>query len=191
MAMHLGNFLKSCREGRGWSLGQVARQLGYQNITKGARRVHLLEEGKANSPDILGRLLPILGIDPGKIEELLAQDRVAYLAGWERWANEPVPIQIVVKCIPGVFGTHAMPADLKKSDEIVAYAQGLARRLRKKVFVVLARRLTINVNEEGEITSRNVATPDNDARPAMRLGKKTFLLPFSPSGAPPQSEDQQ
>ncbi len=184
MGTHLGDFLKARREERGWTLGDVARRLGYANITKGARRLHLMEEGEVVSPDLLAKLVPLMGVDPGRIKELHAQDRREYLAAWERWADEPVPVQIVVRCIAGVFGNHAVPAELKTPEEVVAYAQGYARRIGKRVFVVLSRRLTVSISESGEVTGRHEATPDFDPRPCMRVGHKQFVLPISPSQGP-------
>lgn len=180
MGTHLGNFLKSRREERGWSLGEAARRLGYSNVGKGSRRVHLLEQGDAAFPDILAKLVLLYGLDPPHVEELIAQDRAEFVAAWEWWVDEPVPVQIVVRCILGVYGTQPVPPGLNE-DELIEHCRGLARRLRKRVFLVLSRRVTLNVNEEGEVTSRNVATPDCDPRPSMRLGNKRFVLPFTPA----------
>jgi transcriptional regulator with XRE-family HTH domain len=191
LGTHMGEFLKVRREERGWTLGDVARRLGYANLTKGARRVHLTEEGESLSPDLLPKLAHLLGIAPGRIEELHAQDRQEYVAAWERWADEPVPIQIVVRCIPGVFGNHAVPAWLKTPEEMVTYAQEYARRIGKKVFVVLSRRVTVSLNEAGEVTSRHEATPDDDPRPCMRVGNKQFVLPFAPAHDPAHGGRQQ
>lgn len=191
MGTHLGDFLKARREERGWTLGDVARRLGYANVTKGARRLHLMEKGEAVFPDLLEKLVPLLGIDPAQVEELHAQDSREYVAAWERWADEPVPIQIVVRCIPGVFGNHAVPAELTTPEEVVAYAQEYARRIGKKVFVVLSRRVTVSINESGEVSGRHEATPDIDPRPCMRVGNKPFVLPFAPSQRPVPVAGQQ
>ena len=180
MATHLGSFLKARREERGWTLGETARHLGYTNVSKGARRVHLMEEGESAAHDLLAKLVPLLGIEPGQVEELIAQDRREHVAAWERWADEPAPVQIIVRCIPGVFGNHSVPAELKTPEEAVAYAQEYARRVGKKVFVVLSRRLTVSINDDGQVTGRLEATPDSDPRPAMRVGNKRFVLPTSP-----------
>lgn len=185
MGTHLGDYLRSRRDERGWTLGEAARRLGYANVSKGARRVRLLEAGEAVLPDILAKLVSLYGVDPGEVEKLIARDRAASVAAWERWADEPVPVQIVVRCIPGVFGTQPVPPGLTE-DELIDHCRGLARRLRKKVFLVLSRRVTVNVNEAGVVTSRNVATPDIDPRPAMRAGGNSFLLTLAPFGQPEQ-----
>lgn len=179
MGTYLGDFLKSRREERSWTLGEVARPMEYRNVSKGARRVHLLEQGEAVPPDLLAKLTPLYGVDPSVVEELIAQDRAEAVAAWERWADEPVSVQVVVRCLPGVYGTQSVPPGLTE-DELIAHCRGLARRIGKRVYLVLSRRLTINFGESGEITSRNVASLDLDPRPSMRLGNKSFVLPISP-----------
>jgi len=138
-----------------------------------------MERGEDVSSVILAKLVALLGIDPSQVEELIAFDRAEFVAAWEQWANEPVPKQIIVRCIPGVFGSSPVPPGLSEV-ELIEHCRGLAKRLGKRVFLIMSRRLTFNFNEAGEITSRNTATPDLDPRPAMRLGNKSFLLPFSP-----------
>lgn len=187
MGKHLGNYLMARREEHGWTLGHVARRLGYANVSKGARRVHLMEQGETVSPDLLAKLVPLLGIESAQVEALIAQDRHEFVAAWKKWADEPLPIEIVVRSIPGVFGRHAVLAELNTPDEVVAYAQGYARRIGKKVFVILSRRATTSINESGEVTGQHEGTPDCDPRPFMRAGSKRFLLPMSHSGDAPIS----
>lgn len=187
MGKHLGNRVRECREARGWTLGEVARRLEYTNVSKGARRVHAVEQGEAVPLDFLAKVAPLLGVEPPVVEGLIALDRAEYVAAWETWADEPIPIQIIVRCIPGVFGTQPVPPGLTE-DQLIEHCRGLARRLRKKAFLVLSRRVTVNVNEAGEVTSRNVASPDFDPRPAMRLGNKRFTLSLAPSGQPESSD---
>jgi transcriptional regulator with XRE-family HTH domain len=181
---HLGDYFRARRLELGLTPGDVARRLGYQNLSKGARRSLDLEAGHRASADFLARLADLLGITPEAVRQLLERDRRAYVEAWERWASEPVPPQVVVRLLPGVFGTTLLPEGVTTPDDAVTFGQREARRLRKVVFVLLSRRVSVTIAESGEVTSRSVATPDQDVTPVMRLGGKPFRLRLGGVGDP-------
>jgi hypothetical protein len=179
---HLGDHFKAGREALALSRGQLAHLLGYKNVGKGARRIDVLERcgyAPTGFPESVGR---VLGIAPGTVADLTARDREEFVRAWEAWADEPVPIQVVIRCIPGVFGRHALPADVNTPEAAVSYGQALAKRIGKMVFVVLSRRLSVTIGEDGAVRSENVATSDRDITPFMMAGRHKFVLPFGPTG---------
>lgn len=178
---HLGRSFRARRLELGLSLGEVARRLGYTNLTKGARRIQQLEDVGECTRDLLDRLLAILGVDVSVVQELVARDRATYVSEWEQWVNEPVPMKLVVRYIPGVFGERMLPPEIMTPDEAVAHGQQEARRMHAKVFLELSRRVTITIDEHGTVTGRIEATSDFDPRPFMQVGKQRFRFRLDPS----------
>jgi len=182
MSNHLGEFFKNRRLEKGLGFGHLARTVGYRNVTKGARKIQLLEQRGIIREDLLLKLVEVLGIDPSIVLDLAEKDRQEFVREWEAWADQPVAMEAVIRVMAAVYSTHTMPEEVKTQDEAEAYCSDLAKRLHKKVFLMVSRRLTINFDEQGVVTSRNVATPDRDPRPCMQIGKTKFLMHFEKLG---------
>ena len=172
---HLGHYFRSRRLEQGLSLGEAARRLGYINISKGARRIQQFEDVGFCTNDLLERLTEILGVDRSLVEELVARDRAEYVSEWEQWVNEPVPMKLVVRYIPGVYGERRVPPEITTPEQATAYGQELARTMRLKVCVELSRRVSVYIDENGT-ASQVEATPENDPRPFMQIGKQRFRI---------------
>lgn len=188
MASKLGNTLKNRREELGLRRSDLARRLGYRNLTKGSRRIHHLEQDGWDGSDLLKRIVDVLGLDPLVALDLIQRDRDDYVAEWNRWADEPVRLSAAVRLIPAVFGTLKIPESVKTSEEAVAWGVETAKRLRKKVFIMPSRRLTYTIHEDGRV-DEIVATPDRGGRPYMAVGRAKFLLEIGDFGPPKPSSD--
>jgi hypothetical protein len=73
----LGSFIRARRIGRGLSLGQLARLVGYRNISKGARRLACLEHTGTATPVLLVNVAEALALDWTTVERLAEEDRQA------------------------------------------------------------------------------------------------------------------
>jgi len=71
---HLGQFFRRRRAERGLGLGDLARLLGYRNVSKGANRIRAFEGGGEVHPVLLGNLADLLEIGPDEIGRLVAED---------------------------------------------------------------------------------------------------------------------
>jgi transcriptional regulator with XRE-family HTH domain len=89
---NLGDYFHEQRIGLGLSLGQVARMVGRQNISKAANQICLFERDGNITEDLLAALANALGIDIPTVQNLIEQDRQAHLKAFEAWASEPVPM---------------------------------------------------------------------------------------------------
>jgi transcriptional regulator with XRE-family HTH domain len=183
MNNHLGEYIKHRREQLGFRRSAVAKLLGYENLNKGSRRVHSIEEGRWVSRDFLMRLIGILQIEPQVIEDLIARDRQEYVEQWNRWADEPVPMHAAVRYIPGFFAGIDLPGDVTTPEQALAWAVETARQKQKKVILVISRRVSWTVHENGVADGPFNATPDSNAMPWMALGKSPFLPSLSPGGS--------
>jgi transcriptional regulator with XRE-family HTH domain len=189
MSNHLGDYLKARREQLGLRRSEVVRRLGYANLSRGARRLCDVEEGRWVNLDFLRRLMGLLQIEPQVVKELVERDRQEYVAAWEKWADEPIPMQAVVRCIPGFMASTKMPDDVTTPEHAIAWAVSTAQRIHKKIIVVASRRVSYTIHEDGKVDGPFVATPDRDVMPYMSVGRTKFLFHFDSIGnaEPPPS----
>lgn len=180
MSNHLGQYIKARREQLRLRRSDVARLLGYENVSKGSARLHSVEEGRWASRDFLVRLMGILQIEPQVVQDLIDRDRQEYVAEWNRWADQPVPMHAAVRYVPGFFAGIDLPGDVTTPEQAVAWAVETAKRLNKKVILVVSRRVSWTVHENGVADGPFNATPDEKAQPWMALGKSPFMASLGP-----------
>ena len=182
MSNHLGDYLRGKREGLGLRRSEVALLLGYENLNKGSRRVHSVEEGRWISRDFLLRLMDLLQIEPQVVQDLIDRDCQEYVAAWNRWADQPTPMHAAVRYIPGFFAGIELPDDVTTPERAVAWAVETAKRLHRKVVLVVSRRVSWTIHEDGRADGPFNATPDGKGMPWMVLGKTPFLLTLDRGG---------
>ncbi len=74
MVTKLGAYCRTQRITKGFTLGQLAKEVGYRNIGKGANRLYTLETTGEAHPDLLVKVVQVLELDPGVVKELIDQD---------------------------------------------------------------------------------------------------------------------
>jgi hypothetical protein len=99
---------------------------------------------------------------------LIEQDRREFIQRWNKWADEPITPHLVVRVIPGVYFEEEIAEGVRTTEAMVQYAADYARRLRKKVWLVLSRRLTIYFEEDGTKHVQK-AVPGRCNTPFMQL----------------------
>jgi hypothetical protein len=179
---HLGQFFVSRRLEKSLTLGQLARMVGYRNLSKGANRIQRFERGGTIPNELLGKLMVALQIEAATAQQLAEKDRQEYLKDWEAWVSETVPIQVVMRFMPAIYSQVSLPPGVTTADEAVAFGQDVARLRRRRVFVHLSRRKTVYIDEEGKITGTEEATPEIDPRPFSQVGNEKFLFHFDQLG---------
>lgn len=183
MTNYLGEWFWSIRRGHGWSLAEVARRLGYANVSKACNKVLRLERDGVADDHFLRRLAPVLGISEGVVIYLTRQDRLAYLQAWQEWADRPVPIRVVMRAVPGFMVGVALPDDVSTADAAITFGRSHATRYHKKVFVVLSRRESVGITEDGEVNGRFQTRPNSDPCPLASVKRVRFLFRTSGFGA--------
>lgn len=183
MTNHLGELFRARRAALGWSLGEVARRLGTNNVSKACNRVVRLErEGEVEDRFLL-RLAAMFGITEHAVRDGIRADRVDYERAWHEWADQPVPPSVVMRAIPGFMLGVPVPPDATTPEAVVAFAQAHAARLHKKVFVILSRRESVGITEDGAINGRFTTRPDSDPSPLLSVGRQRFLFRTAGFGA--------
>lgn len=178
MTNHLGTFFREQRLQRGWSVGELARLVGYHNVSKGSNRITRFEVIGEVKEDLLFNIADVLGIDLAQIEELAEQDRQERIRQWEAWVNEPVPIHIIVRLRATVYASKPLPPDVFTHEQAETFACDYAQKHRLRVCLMLSRRHSVWIDIEGQVYDRTESTPNNPNPHVSRLqGRiRTFLV---------------
>ena len=156
-------------------MSDMARRLGYSNLSKGCRRISAVEDGgPANPPDLPSRIVEILGISDETVKQMLHRD----FEMWQAWLNEPVAMRMVIRLMAAVYSPHTIPPSITTADEAEAYARQIAKERRLKVCLVLSRRVSVWIDNDGSIVARTEAEAGLPNMPFMQIGSKKFLLDF-------------
>jgi transcriptional regulator with XRE-family HTH domain len=169
MASHLGNYFHDHRIQMGLSLGQLARLVGYGNISKGSNKICRFERDGIITEEILARLADALDIDLQTVEALIDQDCLEHLRAWEEWVSKPVPMCLIVRYLAAVYGKVKLPEEITTHEQAEAFASKYAKDHRHSVCLALSRKHSIWINAQGQVYSRTEATPDDPNVPFMRL----------------------
>ena len=163
---HLGNYFRRLRAERGLGLGDLARRLGYRNVTKGSNRIRAFEGGGKVHPALLGNLADVLGIGPDEIRRLVAEDYKDWLA----WADEPIRPYVVVRLLACVYQRVQLPDDALTGGAAEAFAADIAREKKMRAWLVLSRRVSIYFDMDGNRRGRIEATPEMPCEPFAVVG---------------------
>lgn len=180
--MHLANYLREKRQRQGVSLGELARRIGYSNICKGCRRLDQFERtGHATRKDLPQRMGLALGVGDDVVQRLAWLD----YADWQAWLNEPVPMRLIVRWLPGIYVDEAVPADVRP-DAAERWASKVAIEQHRQVCLVVSRRLSIWFDEKGAVVARTETQAEEPNVPTAKVGGRPFeigrMMPPSPSG---------
>jgi hypothetical protein len=163
MNSRLGGYFREVRLARGLSVGSLARQIGYQNVNKGCRRITTFERTGRSKGDLLSRLASALEIDDAMIRELRDADRGA----WEEWADaadQPKPY-VVLRLLPAIYSKVGLPDDVMTREDAEHFASTVAAQRGMQTCLVWNRRLTVWFDRDGTCLGVRESTFDQDFRP--------------------------
>src|SRR5947207_2568978 len=127
MTNNLGSYFHDERVSKGLSLGQLAEKVGYRNLSKGARRITMLEREGVINELLMVKVAEALDIKLPIIEDLIEKDREEHFKEWEKWVNETVPMQMIVRYMAAVYGEKPLPEEVKTPEQAERYACGFAK----------------------------------------------------------------
>ena len=171
---HLGDFFRNRRFEKKLSLGQLARLMGYSNVTKGANRIQTFEGGGKVAADLLGKLAGVLEIGPDDIRRVAYEDYTDWLA----WANEPIRPHVVVRLLACVYQRIQLPDDALTKEAMEGFAANIARERKMRAWLVLSRRTSIYFDMDGNKHGPIEATPEMPCEPYAVIGGKRVQFDF-------------
>ena len=171
---HLGNFFRDRRIEKGLSFGQLARLIGYKNVSGGSNRIQAIERGGKVRPDLLGKLAEALEVGTDEIRREAFKDYEDWLA----WASEPVRPHVVVRLLAAVYQRVELPDDALAPEAAEAFAADVARERNLRVCLVLSRRVSVRFDAGGRESGRSEATPELPCEPYVTIGGKRVQFHF-------------
>ena len=176
---HLSQLFRGRRVERRLTTGQLARLLGYCNVTKASNRIQRFEAGGKVSPDLLARLSSALEVNSEEIRKSLSED----YRDWLAWANEPIRPYVVLRYLACVYQRIELPDDVLEAEAAESFASNLSREKKLKTCLVLTRRLSCWYDATGREYARTEATPDLPCEPFVSIGGKRVQFDFNGSCA--------
>ena len=123
MNKHLRNLIGHHRQDKGLNFGQLAELSGYKNRSKWAIRICNFEREGVGDDEMVGKVIQALEIDHQEVQEAIQKD----YAIWEKWANEPVPMQMLIRITGVIILIHDMPPEVTSRESAIEYAQNYAK----------------------------------------------------------------
>ncbi|QDV37546.1 helix-turn-helix domain-containing protein [Tautonia plasticadhaerens] len=171
---HLGDSFRHRRLERNLTTGQLARLVGYKNLSRGSNRIQAFEAGGNVAPDLLAKLSEALEIDTNEVRQFAAED----YQGWLAWADEPVRPYLVLRWTACAYQRVELPDDALELEAAEAFASRVAVERGLKVALVLSRRLSVYFDARGLAYERREATPDVPCVPYAVFGGRKCQLDF-------------
>jgi transcriptional regulator with XRE-family HTH domain len=178
MISELGRYCQDARLAHGWSLGDMARALGYQNINKGSRRVQQLESGVVDSQFLL-KVISIFGLAIAEVQRRIDEDTRREREEFNKWADSPTEIEVLVDVMSGIMARRSLEGARTQS-EMFEQARKVSREFGdRRTYLVVSHRLTF-VFRNGEVVGWKEAKPNASTLPVTIIGGKTCQITLGP-----------
>src|SRR3954453_19738961 len=184
---YIGELIHEARIGRSMTFGDLARACGAataKQTSRIAQRLVLFERESVGDRKLLQRVIAVLDLDPQLVVELLDRQHFEELEAWNRWADEPVEIELHMRPFAGVWIKLPLPVEIAE-DELLAieYAKQMTTgREEVRIVVVLDRRRSLTI-ARGEVTARTAAKPNVSMKPFVVIGGRRVVIEASSRSA--------
>lgn len=139
------------------SLAQLARLVGYKNVSKGVRKIDFFERSGTCHAELFRKLTAALGIDEQTRNRLDYEDYHDWLA---TPANPPAPY-LLRSPYRGCIG---LPQEVTTVADMEEYAADYARIHRANVCLVVDNRIAVRFAEDGSLTEVVESQPPENPR---------------------------
>ena len=179
MNKHLRNLIHKHRASKGLNFGQLAELSGYRNRSKWAIKICNFEREGVGTDELVSKLIQALEIDHQEVRDAIQKD----YAIWEKWANEPVPMQMFLRITGVIILIHDMPPEITSREEAIEYAQNYAKEKGLPSLSALSRRESAWIAADGHmfISQTKPGVPNI---PYASVGGKKFLFNGSQDSFP-------
>ena len=150
---------------------QLAELCGYKNSNKWATKICNFYREGIGPDDMILRLVRSLEIDPDEVRVANKKD----LDKFHSWLDQPVPMQLLIKPLPGVYIRVDIPDDMDSDEKAIDFAVSQALHFKSESCLILSRKKSIWFNRDGSLkfTEEN---QDGVFLPFMSVGNKQFVL---------------
>jgi len=171
---YVGELIHKARIGRSMTFGDLARACGAATAKVTSRisqRLVLFERESVGDRKLLQKVIAVLDLDPQLVVELLNRQRVEELEAWNRWADEPVSMELHVRPFGGFWYRHQLPVEIMIDElQAIDYARRMtAGREGLRTVLAVNRRRSI-IFARGEVVETIEATPERPMIPFVTIG---------------------
>ena len=147
-------YLKEERLKQRLNTAELARKMGYKNVSKGMNRIVDLERENIIIPEVLKKLVNALNLDHKYVNSLIKRDREEDKRRFEEWLSKPIEMYYVMRIIPTIYLSYDLPTNINSEEEAVKFVAGIAKEKHKICCLVLSRKEKIYIDEDGEIVGK-------------------------------------
>jgi len=164
-----GKYLKKERLKQNLNTAELARLIGYKNVSKGMNRIVDLERENIIIPEVLVKIVKALNLDREYVNSLVKKDRDEDRRKFEKWVSEPIKMYYVIRIIPAIYMSYDLPSNIKSENEAINFVAEIAKNKHKKCCLVLSRKEKIYIDEGGEIEGRFETEYGDEDYPCVRV----------------------
>lgn len=156
---------------RNLNFKQLAELCRYKNSNKWSIKICSFEREGFGPDEMILRLVRSLEIDADEVREANQKD----LDKLQAWLDEPVPMELLIKPLPGVYIRVDIPDDMDSDEKAIDFAVSQALHFKSESCLILSRKKSIWFNGDGSLkfTEEN---QDGVFQPFMSVGNKQFVL---------------
>ncbi|MGC8603766.1 MAG: hypothetical protein ACP5VS_08775 [Desulfomonilaceae bacterium] len=172
MNRHLGILVGRYRQSQGLNFRELAI-LCRLNPRKWATRLCNFErEGLLDSNEIIQKLIGSLDMDFQQVKAAISRD----YEEWEAWANEPVPMELIIQALPGIYRKVKIPEEIKNHEDTIRFAGNLAKQRKTKACLVLNRKESVYFWEDGTLKFKTTTAGGRPHIPHTSVGNRAFYF---------------
>ena len=161
--------MKEERLKKNLNTAELARLIGYKNVSKGMNRIVDLERENIIIPEVLVKIVKALNLDHSYVNSLVEKNREKDKKDFEQGLSEPIEMYYVMRIIPAIYVSYELPTNINSENEAVKFVAEIAKEKHKKCRLVLSRKDKIYIDEDGEIEGRFETKFGDEDYPYLRV----------------------
>ena len=175
----LSPLISRYRKKQNLNFEELAKLCGLNPKKWGHRIVDFEREGQGND-ELVSKLIHALGIPLEEVQDAVEKD----LNDWNKWADKPIPMQMIVRLIGPFCMIHHIPKEIITREDAIDYAQNYAKTEHLRVCLVLSRRESAWISADGH-SSISQSQPGGINVPYGGFGTTKFVFDISNGGFNP------
>ena len=174
MNKHLRKLIGHQRQEKKLNFRELALLCGL-NPKKWANRIVTFEREGAGPYEMIRKLIQALELDLDEVRQANKKD----LDEWNRWLDEPVPMELVLKPNIGIYLGARIPDEIDNQEKALEYAASMAKEYEFEACLILNRRESVWFKRDGSLKFDRTDKTGIVATPHMSVGNKQFVFAVS------------
>ena len=174
MNKHLRKLIGHHRQSKGLNFRKTAELCGL-NPQKWANKIVTFEREGLGPDEMIGKLIQALELDLDEVRDVNNRD----LDDWNRWLDEPVAMELVLKPGVGIYLGAKIPDEIDNQEKASKYAASMAKEYEFEACLILNRRESKWFRRDGSVKFETTDMTGIVATPCMSVGNKQFVFGIS------------